>query len=415
MVIIEDQTLAMISISTTGARSVLSGALFGAALTAAGVYSPTVIISQMKLESFHMLKVFLSASATSAAIFLLAHRLSPALAPPRQPSSLSLFPYDGNLIGGLLLGIGMALTGACPGTVLPQIVTGYRSGYFAFIGGVIGGILYSKIRPLIRRSSPTCSTPSSSAGPPSINDPKPTLYQKLDPKADEIKAVYIYQNFCWGIILLASWLSKSQEQSFLRPTWGGICIGGAQGASLWLTGNTLGTSAAYEQVGDLFWWGVERMRGVDGTFLTLMTGLKGYENGNGNGHADANALANGNGNGNSALKSPPPSTSTPTPTPTPKPRPSIRANLFTLGILLGSYLLSQTLTLPLPSSSSPSPISIPIPHALLGGIAMVLGARIAGGCTSGHGISGMSLLSVSSIVSVGAMFGGGIVWGSLGG
>lgn len=63
---IRNKEFAMISISTTGAKSVLSGALFGAALTAAGVYSPTVIISQMKLESFHMLKVFLSASATSA-------------------------------------------------------------------------------------------------------------------------------------------------------------------------------------------------------------------------------------------------------------------------------------------------------------------------------------------------------------
>lgn len=52
--------------SISGAKSVLSGSLFGAALTAAGVYSPTVIVSQMKLESFHMLKVFLSASASSS-------------------------------------------------------------------------------------------------------------------------------------------------------------------------------------------------------------------------------------------------------------------------------------------------------------------------------------------------------------
>jgi hypothetical protein len=47
-------------------NSVLSGAIFGAALTAAGVYSPTVIIAQMHLEDFHMMKVFLSANASSA-------------------------------------------------------------------------------------------------------------------------------------------------------------------------------------------------------------------------------------------------------------------------------------------------------------------------------------------------------------
>jgi hypothetical protein len=43
-----------------------AGALFGAALTASRVYLPTVIIQQMQLQDFHMLKVFLTACATSA-------------------------------------------------------------------------------------------------------------------------------------------------------------------------------------------------------------------------------------------------------------------------------------------------------------------------------------------------------------
>lgn len=43
-----------------------SGVLFGAALAAAGVASPAVIISQLRLENFHMLEVFLTASASSA-------------------------------------------------------------------------------------------------------------------------------------------------------------------------------------------------------------------------------------------------------------------------------------------------------------------------------------------------------------
>lgn len=51
-------------------RSVLSGAFFGAALTASGVWSPTVIVQQLHFEDFHMLKVFLSASASSAYAFL---------------------------------------------------------------------------------------------------------------------------------------------------------------------------------------------------------------------------------------------------------------------------------------------------------------------------------------------------------
>lgn len=44
-----------------------------------------------------------------------------------------------------------------------------------------------------------------------------------------------------------------------------------------------------------------------------------------------------------------------------------------------------------------------------GGILMAFGARLAGGCTSGHGISGTAQLSVSSWISVLCFFIGGVV------
>ncbi|MBL8669304.1 MAG: YeeE/YedE family protein [Alphaproteobacteria bacterium] len=48
------------------------------------------------------------------------------------------------------------------------------------------------------------------------------------------------------------------------------------------------------------------------------------------------------------------------------------------------------------------------PVAVLGGFLIVFGARIADGCTSGHGLSGLAQLAVGSIVAVAAMFAGGI-------
>ena len=42
-----------------------------------------------------------------------------------------------------------------------------------------------------------------------------------------------------------------------------------------------------------------------------------------------------------------------------------------------------------------------------------VGARIAGGCTSGHRISGMAQLSAGSTLAVAAMFAGGIVTATL--
>ena len=51
--------------------------------------------------------------------------------------------------------------------------------------------------------------------------------------------------------------------------------------------------------------------------------------------------------------------------------------------------------------------------AFVAGFLMLFGARIADGCTSGHGLSGMAQLSVGSTVAVAAMFAGGIVTASL--
>jgi hypothetical protein len=46
--------------------------------------------------------------------------------------------------------------------------------------------------------------------------------------------------------------------------------------------------------------------------------------------------------------------------------------------------------------------------AFVAGFVMLFGARIADGCTSGHGLSGVAQLAVSSTVAVAAMFAGGI-------
>jgi hypothetical protein len=48
------------------ATTILSGAAFGAALLAAGFHQPAAIISQMRLENFHMVQVFITATASSA-------------------------------------------------------------------------------------------------------------------------------------------------------------------------------------------------------------------------------------------------------------------------------------------------------------------------------------------------------------
>jgi hypothetical protein len=48
--------------------------------------------------------------------------------PVKSNTTLGIYSrYDGNLAGGALVGIGMALSGACPGTVLVQLAQGIPS------------------------------------------------------------------------------------------------------------------------------------------------------------------------------------------------------------------------------------------------------------------------------------------------
>lgn len=47
--------------------------------------------------------------------------------------------------------------------------------------------------------------------------------------------------------------------------------------------------------------------------------------------------------------------------------------------------------------------------AFMAGFLMLFGARLADGCTSGHGLSGTAQLAIGSMVAVAAMFVGGIV------
>ncbi len=51
--------------------------------------------------------------------------------------------------------------------------------------------------------------------------------------------------------------------------------------------------------------------------------------------------------------------------------------------------------------------------AFVAGFLMLFGARIADGCTSGHGLSGVAQLSVGSTVAVAAIFAGGIAAANL--
>jgi len=90
--------------------------------------------------------------------------------------------------------------------------------------------------------------------------------------------------------------------------------------------------------------------------------------------------------------------------------------MLVVGILVGAFISAQlsgefraTWIPQLWASSFGSGIGMRWILALIGGVLIGLGARWAGGCTSGHGISGTLQLAVSSWLAVIGFFIGGIV------
>lgn len=267
---------------------------------------------------------------------LLSNRYQISACKPRTPATLNLFSaFDGNILGGILLGFGMALTGACPGTLIPQLAAGAASGPPVLLGGLLGGILYSRFGQRLLGNVRNARAMA-----------QPTVFQRLD--VTQGRAMAVYETLCLGAIAAFSRFFPDQRGLLVPSVVGGVLIGASQVTSLLLTGGTLGISSAYEQLGHLFWWAVDGGR---------------------------------------------------------KPRPSIKATAFALGTALGSWGFLRVSGF---ASAAAPTLHVGTARAVFGGVLLTFGARIAGGCTSGHGISGMSQLSVASIVTVAAMFGSGI-------
>ncbi|MBG0789482.1 MAG: YeeE/YedE family protein [Desulfovibrionaceae bacterium] len=90
--------------------------------------------------------------------------------------------------------------------------------------------------------------------------------------------------------------------------------------------------------------------------------------------------------------------------------------LFVVGIVIGAFIASRTdgsfRVQMVPDMWTARFGASPLPRALAafaGGIIGVYGARLAGGCPSGHGLSGLAQMSVSGFVAAACFFIGGIV------
>ncbi|MEN9405756.1 MAG: hypothetical protein RLZ12_40 [Bacillota bacterium] len=116
--------------------ALIVGVIFGTVLQGSKVSSPKTIFNQLLFKKFIMLKVMITAMLTSMVVIACLVYFGYF---ELQLRGLNLYT---NLLGGGLLGAGIALARACPGTVFAQIGARHRGAWATFAGGFTGALVY---------------------------------------------------------------------------------------------------------------------------------------------------------------------------------------------------------------------------------------------------------------------------------
>jgi uncharacterized membrane protein YedE/YeeE len=127
-------------------RYFFSGVLFGVILVKSEVISWWRIQEMFRLESFHMYGVIGSAVVTGALSVALLKKFrvrtwagEPIQVPPKQF-------HKGQIYGGLVFGLGWAITGACPGPLYALIGAGFSVVIVTLLAAIAGTYVYGLLR-----------------------------------------------------------------------------------------------------------------------------------------------------------------------------------------------------------------------------------------------------------------------------
>ena len=123
----------------------ITGFIFGFLLQKGGVTRYQVILGQFLMKDFTVAKVMLTAIVVGAVgIYgMLAIGMDIAL-------DITNAQLIGNIVGGLIFGVGMVLLGYCPGTALAAMGDGSRHAIFGIAGGLVGAALYAEAYPFMQ-------------------------------------------------------------------------------------------------------------------------------------------------------------------------------------------------------------------------------------------------------------------------
>ncbi|MDX1940813.1 MAG: DUF6691 family protein [Saprospiraceae bacterium] len=127
-------------------KYILPGIFFGIVLVKSEVISWFRIQEMFRLHSFHMYGVIGTAVVVGIISVQIIKRFQLKTI-KGEPITMLKRPFQkGQIIGGLLFGMGWALTGACPGPIFAQIGSGFTVVFITFLSALAGTWVYGLIR-----------------------------------------------------------------------------------------------------------------------------------------------------------------------------------------------------------------------------------------------------------------------------
>ncbi|CAC5359095.1 unnamed protein product [Mytilus coruscus] len=341
----------------------ICGIIFGFAMEKARVFEPIAIRQQMVFEMFIMLKTFLAAVAAGQLCFVILSIIPPVKekfvhALEEYTSCFSQKTLFTSALGAFILGIGMALCGACPAMVLIQIGTWVPNAIFTLIGCLLGALIYGMIAPFVERLTRPKNPVEKHSVPATFKIP---FFALALPMSILLGIVVFIIEWFWPWTKDTDLIHRSNPASanvFTAVSWppyaSGIILGIIQLPLVLFVQDTLGGSSAYVTVMSQ-WVVTDKLQKIFPYLASKRLGVGNWW------------------------------------------------QVFLVsGAVIGGLISASA------SSSLTTAYGAPAHVAFFGGFFLIFGARFASGCTSGHGISGMALLVWMSFVAVPFMFGGGI-------
>jgi uncharacterized membrane protein YedE/YeeE len=129
-------------------RFLIPGILFGIVMTKSEAISWFRIQEMFRFESFHMYGIIGTAVIAGAILVYFVKRIQLKSVEGSDihfnPKNMSIARY---LLGGIVFGLGWAMTGACPGPLFTLLGHGITSILIVIASAILGTYIYGLLRP----------------------------------------------------------------------------------------------------------------------------------------------------------------------------------------------------------------------------------------------------------------------------